>query len=107
MDDWADLSWVVQSVRTSGMTDTAELRRHALELIDDVLRGGLMVAGDINADGFHPWGTGSDESASRIEREWTAGWGDAIPPPGAVVWLSNTDAGDALAREVLRREAHS
>jgi hypothetical protein len=105
LDDWADLGWVIQSARLTGATDSAALRALALALIRAVLEEGLMVAGDIVGGDFQPWSTSSEASVSRIEGEWAARWGDAIPTPGSIAWLANTERGDALARNVLRREA--
>lgn len=104
LDDWAYAGWVVQSARLSGETDPTALRDLALGLIGEVLRDGLMVAGDL-LDGEHvPWFGDPDRWLERIRQEWLDEWVDEVPLPGAIVWLSNTSAGDKLARDVLARE---
>lgn len=104
LDDWAYVGWVAQSARLSGETDPTALRDLALALIGEVLRDGFMVAGDL-LDGEHvPWHGDPEEWLERIRQEWLDEWGDEIPSPGAIVWLSNTPDGDKLARDVLARE---
>lgn len=105
LDDWADAGWALQSSRLSGASDPIALRDFTLELIAEVLREGLMIAGDIVEGDHVPWQTSAEEAAERIAREWLDEWGDEVPTPGAIVWLSNTAAGDAIARSVLEREA--
>lgn len=105
LDDWADAGWALQSSRLSGASDPIALRDFTLELIAEVLREGLMIAGDIVEGDHVPWQTSAEEAAERIAREWLDEWGDEVPTPGAIVWLSNTAAGDEIARSVLEREA--
>lgn len=105
LDDWADAGWALQSSRLSGASDPIALRDFTLELIAEVLREGLMIAGDIVEGDHVPWQTSAEEAAERIRREWLDEWGDEVPTPGAIVWLSNTAAGDEIARSVLEREA--
>jgi len=105
LDDWADAGWALQSARLSGATDPVALRDLTLSLIAEVLREGLMVPGDIVGGDHVPWHGSAQETAERITREWVDEWGDEVPTPGAIVWLSNTEAGDEIARAVLAREA--
>lgn len=105
LDDWADAGWALQSVRLSGIADRAALRDLTLALIEEVLCEGLMVAGDIVGDQHVPWHGTPTDWAQRVRDEWLAEWGDQAPTPGAIVWLNNTTAGDAVARSVLAREA--
>jgi hypothetical protein len=104
--DWADASWASMSARLTGETDPAVLRDLTLSLIAEVLRDGLMVAGDIIVDEHVPWHGSTEEVVERISHEWIEEWGGTMPTPGAIVWLSNTAAGDELARGVLEREAN-
>ncbi len=95
----------MQSVRLSGETDLAALREATIELIDRVMRAGLMVPGDLQ-DGVHiTWDGDPDEWTARISREWIIEWGTKAPTPGAITWLNNTAAGDDIARAILAREA--
>jgi len=105
LNDWADAGWALQSSRLSGATSTTVLRDATLTLIDEVLREGLMVAGDLVGSEHVPWHGKPEEWVRRIRQEWLDEWGDEVPTPGAIVWLCNTAAGDALARDVLARES--
>jgi hypothetical protein len=105
LDDWAYAGWVLQSARLAGETDPAGLRDLTVALIFEVLREGLMVAGDVVGDKHFPWHGRPEEWGIRIREEWQAEWGDEVPSPGAIVWLANTPVGDAVARAVLAREA--
>jgi hypothetical protein len=104
LDDWADAGWALQSARLSGVTDPVALRDLTLSLIAEVLRDGLMVAGDLVAGEHAPWPGSAEAAADRITREWHDEWGVEVPTPGAIVWLSNTPAGDEVAHAVLARE---
>jgi hypothetical protein len=105
LDDWADAGWALQSARLSGETELSALRDITLDLITEVLREGLMVAGDLVGSEYVSWHGEPQEWAQRIRREWLDEWGDEVPTPGAIVWLDNTLAGDDFARDVLAREA--
>ena len=102
LDGWADASWVSMSARVSGETDPTMLRDLTLRLITEVLRDGLMVAGDHGG-----WARAvAQAELERISHEWIVEQGEASPTPGPIVWLSNTAAGDELARAVVEREAN-
>ena len=102
--DWADAGWALESSRLSGAKSTTVLRDATLALIDEVLREGLMVAGDVMGSEHVLWHGEPEEWVRRIRQEWLDEWGDDVPTPGAIVWLCNTPAGDALACDVLARE---
>ena len=104
LDDWADAGWVLQSARLSGVSDPVALRDAALGLVSEVLIERLMVAGDIIGGKHVPWRCSAEEATARIRREWLDEWGDEVPTPGAITWLSNTAAGDEIAQSVLERE---
>ncbi|MGL5861543.1 MAG: hypothetical protein ACRCY9_09855, partial [Phycicoccus sp.] len=105
LDDWADAGWALQAARLSGETEAVALRDVTLDLIAEVLREGLMVAGDVVAGGHVPWHGSAEEVAERISREWLDEWGVEVPTPGSIMWLDNTPAGDEIAHAVLAREA--
>lgn len=107
LDDWVDAGWAMQSARLAGASDGVELRDATLALIEEVLREGLMVAGDVTGGVHVPWPVNPQEAADRIRRDWLAKWGDEVPTPGAIVWLSNTTKGDDLARSVLIGESRA
>jgi len=68
---------------------------------------GLMIAGDVDEHGHHPWPHSMGGAIERITRTWLTEWPDEIPTPGAIVWLANTEAGNRVGREVLAREAET
>lgn len=107
LDDWAYASWVLQSARLSGETNPIALRGLTLDLIAEVLRDGLMVAGDLVGNEHVRWHGDPEQWVERITQEWLDEWRDEVPAPGAIVWLSNTPDGDQVAREVLVREGQS
>jgi hypothetical protein len=99
LDDWIDiteLAFVAKSVGRAG-TD-AEIRDLSIEIIRNVIQEGLMEVGDVTTDGFHRWGLSPDEALKRIEHDWAAlgRW----PYTGDICWLSNTEKGDEIARQL-------
>lgn len=102
LDDWIYASWVTNSARR--VTGQAHLRTFTIGLIAELLVEGLMLAGDAGPDGHHPWPCSPGEAIERITREWLTEWGDDVPTPGAIVWLSNTQAGNKMAEDSLARE---
>ncbi len=107
LDDWAYARWVMNSAALSGVRDYGLLRSLCLGLIAEVIVQGLMVPGDVDADGHHPWQTSPGRALERITREWVDDWSETPPEIGAIVWLANTPAGDAVAREALAREGQT
>jgi hypothetical protein len=103
IDDWVYEAEVYGIATRTGLTDPAQLRMLAVGLITEVLVKGLMVAGDVDDAGHHPWSSSIGETVTRIEDEWLK-WGTEIPTPGAVVWLDLTPAGLKLGEAVLARE---
>ena len=104
LDDWAYAGWIYGSSRLAGISNPEQRRTLTFGLIAEVLVEGLMVPGDVDVNGHHPWTCTAGEAIERITREWLSDWRDNVPPPGAIVWLDNTDAGDAIGRSVLSRE---
>ena len=91
--------------RLARTDDRALLRTFSLGLIAEVLIKGLMVPGDYDRDGHHPWPHLSGDASKSITHEWLTKWPDEIPMPGAIVWQANTSAGDEIARDVLAPDA--
>ena len=105
LDDWAYAGWVYGSTRLAGITDLEQRRVLAIGLIAELLVEGLMTPGDVDDHGHHSWPHPTGEAIERITREWLTDWPNEVPPPGAIVWLANTPAGNEIARRVLAREA--
>lgn len=103
LDDWADAGWVMQTVRQSGLLDPEELRSLAIGVITELLVEGLVLAGEITEGAHEPWQCTQGEAVVRITREWLR-WGSEVPTPASIVWLANSDAGDAAARTALAKE---
>lgn len=81
--DWIELGqihWRVSQVSPAEPRDV--IQRRALELIADLVRGGLAQLGSFNSDalGFFPWDCSLDEALDRIRAVYvdkfddTAGW---------------------------------
>jgi hypothetical protein len=104
LDDWQYVSWIYGSTRLAGLRESASRRTFALGLIAELLVEGLMVAGDVDEQGHHPWPCSPGEAIERIAREWLTEWGDELPTPGAIAWFANTPRGNEIAQTVLRRE---
>lgn len=105
LDDWAYAGWVYGSTRLAAITDAEQRRVLAIGLIAELLVEGLMIPGDVDDQGHHPWPHPTGEAIERITRVWLTEWPHEVPAPGAIVWLANTEAGNAIARRVLAREA--
>jgi hypothetical protein len=100
LDDWvqaAEVASVVQSVVKR--PTNADVRRVALEVIDELVRGDFMRAGDVTSDGFTEWSMTAAEAIRRIVSEWLAL--NRSPELGELCWLSNTRKGDQRARSAL------
>jgi hypothetical protein len=106
LDDWVYAAWVHSSTRLSGLSDPSLRRTLALGLIAELLVEGLVVAGDVDEQGHHPWPCSPGEAIERITREWLAEWSDQVPTPGAIAWFANTSDGDRIAESVISREGH-
>lgn len=102
--DWAYAAWVYGSTRLAGLVEPEQRRTLALGLIAELLVEGLMVAGDVDETGHHPWQCSPGEAIERITREWLTEWGAETPTPGAIVWLAITETGRERAHLVLARE---
>jgi len=104
--DWVYVSWALQAVKSHSEPgdDCASWRERTILLIRELLEEGLVEIGDVR-NGVHiPWRSSVHASLERVRREWVAEWGDTVPTPGAIGWLCNTPAGDALARAILAQD---
>ena len=101
-EDWSDLGWVYSTCMDRGETSPAAIRDLALSTIEEGLSSGLLVAGDVTADGFHAWDLGPAAAFERIRTAWLQA-PQVIPAPDAV-WFDLTPEGEALARRIFARE---
>lgn len=92
-DDWVHPADVFDVARFSGVTDEDAYVEQAIRLTSELLRRGLVVAGDLTEAGYQPWPLGPDESADRIARQWRGNREAA--PMSFFVWLQGTAAGVA------------
>lgn len=104
VDDWIDLGLVVEVARRAGAASEEALTTIAIGLMSCVVVQGQMKPGVVAEGAFESWEMGAGEAVERIIREWLA-TGTRNLRPGDVAWLCNTEAGDALGRAVLEREA--
>lgn len=101
--DWVYAAWVTNYAWDD--VPQSLLRTTAIGLIAELLVEGLMIAGDADRNGHHPWACTTGEAIERITRDWMTQWPDEVPDPGDIVWLANTPAGDEIARAALARGA--
>lgn len=97
LDDWIQAAEVASVARTVGGAATeGDVQQLSIEIIREVIRSGLMKAGDVTHNGFQEWNLTPNETLDRIEHEWAAlGRG---PNLGEICWLLNTEKGDERAR---------
>ena len=90
-DDWVHPADVFDVARFSGATDERSYVEQAVHLASEVLRLGLVVAGDLTDAGFRPWSSGPVESAERIADRWRTD--PEAAPVSFFVWLEATPRG--------------
>jgi len=93
LDDWiqaAEVVAVVQSIDSEA--SVAEVQRVALEVIDELVCGDFMRAGDVTAEGFTEWPMTPSSACRRIRTSWNAL--GRLPELGEICWLANTPRGD-------------
>jgi hypothetical protein len=102
-EDWVSIDWIIKVAQRANPPTDESLRMVALGLIASVLANGLMVAGDVDDEGFHPWEMSGDNAMRRIVANWQAA-GLRPDDPYAVAWFSTTEEGDKIGQAVLRHE---
>jgi hypothetical protein len=103
VDDWVSAAEVYEVARRHGAATPQLARRSGVAIVAEAIRGGLMVAGWIEATGHWPWDCTPAESADRIADEWLS-LPNPRPRPGELFWLDNSLAGADLGQSVLDRE---
>src|SRR6478609_10046208 len=84
LDDPAYAAWVFGLATTAGLVSRSQLRQLSIGIISEVICQGLMVPGDHDRDGHHPWDCAAGAAIERITREWILDWSDEVPTPGAI-----------------------
>jgi hypothetical protein len=103
-DDWVDVAEVISVAKFTGHARSAEeVRDLSLKLIREVVQQGLMEIGDLPDQGrcLKLWPIAPQQCLDRMEREW-----DALgrnPSLGEICWLQNTDKGNTLGEQLLKR----
>lgn len=103
LDDWVYASWVYGCAADSRSEDYPTARSLAIGTITELIVKGLMTPGDIRDGRHQPWALDIGDAIIRIVDLWLLDWPDSPPSPGAIVWLSNTESGNVVAREALER----
>ena len=98
-EDWLHPADVFDVARFSGATDEVSYVEQAVRLVTDLLRIGLVVAGELTSAGFRPWPDGPLESAERIAARWHAQPDTA--PTDFFVWLQATPRGIERGQQAL------
>lgn len=96
VEDWvmaSDVAWLIKL--NAPERGPALTRTDALQLIEDVVKTGLMVLGDVADAGFVPWDVPVDEALHRVRSSWRLDVD--VPGLGEVCWLANTRLGDERA----------
>ena len=89
--DWVPVDTAIGWAREVAAEDGGDFRSTAIAVIEYLVLGGLMVAGEIGDDGFEEWpGTPAESVRKVVEKCEELNW----EPFGAACWLSNTEAGD-------------
>jgi len=104
LDDWIHVSAVAGNIVRRVVEDAEDRRAVAIGLMASAVCRGLVQAGEIVDGKFAPWALDPDRAVAHITDQWMkieAG----EERPGDVVWLCNTEAGDALAQNALARSA--
>jgi len=99
LEDWVDLGFARQYVSDEiGPVSSAELREQTIEVIDDLLRAELLVAGNLTKSGFEAWPEDASAAVTRLRAEWSVP--EAPLHAGDACWFEITEAGEAVARRM-------
>ena len=103
VDDWVHVADFIAIARRTQLDSPEALRALALGLIVELLAKGMVVAGDADELGFHPWEIAPEDAILRVVESWSED--DVSPTPGSVAWFTTTSTGKRIGRDVLAREA--
>lgn len=94
------LTEIAKAEESGGQIEFALARRLNDAIVRAVLSEGYMMIGDLY-HGFHPWQLTLDEALKKVSDEWDELNG-VLPDPG-IYWLSNTERGEVIGQEALKR----
>lgn len=93
LDDWLDFVDVADAIRVVEGVEREAAEEQAIEVIEDLVRAGLIEVGSVaKGQGFLSWGISVEETMTRIRQEIAAL--GRQPSLGDVCWISTTPAGD-------------
>lgn len=101
--DWIDLGYVRSTVRELTRIPPSDLHPATMQVVAQLIRDGLVAAGNVTDGHFQAWDCTRDEAISRIDEAWRAA-PDPELWPFQVAALAPTDAGVRIITEVLSRE---
>ena len=100
-DDWQHLGNLFEACFDHApAADFETLRGQVVSVIRDLLTNNLMVAGDVDRDGFKAWELSAEQTTAQIA-DRLRGITIEDVAPGAVVWLDLTSEGEELAAQLL------
>lgn len=102
-EDWIDPCEVIYLAHRYGVEDVELRRDTAIGLIARAMWLGLIIPGQITDSGFEPWASSVAESMWRIAAEWCARRSPLVGP-GEIAWFAATPKGEAMARDIWKRE---
>jgi hypothetical protein len=95
LTDWVPVDAVIGWAREAAEGSGGNFKPTAIAVIEYLILGGLMVAGDIGKAGFESWTDPPLAMARRVIAQCESfDWN----PLGAACWLSNTKVGDERVR---------
>jgi len=103
VEDWVYEALICGNIARRVVLDPRDRRSVAIGLIAEALINGLVVAGETPPNvGFTAWNCSPIESLQRIVENWSNRSNPDVLP-GEIVWLKNTEAGNAIGEAVLAR----
>ncbi|WTW98569.1 hypothetical protein OG216_36845 [Streptomycetaceae bacterium NBC_01309] len=97
LDDWVPIDQLIWAAREGA--HGKPWRDFFAELLRFLLDAGLIQVGELAADGFSPWSGNVGEVVQSVlddleRHSWQ-------PKLGSRAWISNTEAGDEVARSLI------
>ncbi|WP_249997469.1 hypothetical protein [Actinoplanes sp. M2I2] len=98
LDDWVPVDTVIGAAHEAADEAGLDFRALTVALLEQLILGGLMTAGDIGDTGFQSWPDPEPAMVRKVVAQVESfGWA----PLGGACWLANTAIGDERARAAL------